>query len=140
MLEALIAMVVLVFGLLGMSRFQAKVIKAGTDGQVRLQAMRLGDQLANLAQIDLPANINCYTLPAVGACPNAAARQAADAWRTAVLAALPGDVTATSVYAAATNRLTIRIGWTGKLQQELDDADTYSPVVEVATDVRPPPP
>ncbi len=139
MLEALIAMVVLVFGLLGMSRFQAKVVKAGTDGQVRLQALAMADQLANLAQIDTAANAPCYTLPAVGACGSPTGRQSATNWRTRALATLPGAPTATSVYDANTGRLTIRLTWTGKLQQELGEADSVSPAVEVVTDVRPTP-
>lgn len=140
MLEALIAMVVLVFGLLGMSRFQAKVVKAGTDGQTRLQALGLADQLANLAQIDTAANAPCYTLPAVGSCGSPTGQAAATAWRTRALAALPGEPTATSAYDTTTGRLTIRLSWTGKLQQELGESDTVSPAVEVVTDVRPTPP
>lgn len=136
MLEAMVAMAVLMFGLLGMSRFQAKVVKAGTDGQVRLQALRLADQLANLAQIDLPANAACYTAPAAGACGNATAQAATTAWRTAALAALPGNASATSAYNAATGRLTIRLGWTGKLQQEAREDNANAPFVEVVTDVR----
>lgn len=136
MLEALIAMLVLVFGLLGMSRFQAKVVKAGTDGQVRLQALAMADQLANLAKIDTPANAPCYTLPAVGACGSPTGRAAATAWRTSALAALPGEPTATSAYDVATGRLTIRLSWTGKLQQDLGEASAASPAVEMVTDVR----
>lgn len=136
MLEALIAMVVLVFGLLGMSRFQAKVVKAGTDGQVRLQALRMADQLANLVRIDLPANAACYTAPAAGVCGNAAARTLTDNWRAAALAALPGTATATSTLNAANGRLTIRLGWTGKLQQDAGEDGANAPYVEVVTDVR----
>lgn len=136
MLEAMIAMVVLVFGLLGMSRFQAKVVKAGTDGQVRLQALAMADQLANLAKIDVPANAPCYTLPAEGACGSPTGQAAATAWRTRALAALPGEPTATSTLDAGNFRLTIRLTWTGKLQQELGQDDDVSPAVEVVTDVR----
>ena len=136
MLEALIAMVVLVFGLLGMSRFQAKVVKAGTDGQVRLPALRMADQLASLVRIDQPANAACYTAPAAGVCGNAAARTLTDNWRAATLAALPGAARAPSPLNAAHGRLTIRLGWAGKLPQDAGQDASTPPYVHALTDIR----
>lgn len=136
LMEALIAMVVLTLGLLGMVRFQARVVQTGTESLMRMEATRYGDQLATLALADLPANAPCYTLPASSTCTNTAGRTATDNWRTAVLAALPGTVTATSSFDTTTSRLTVTVGWTGKLVDAADGTDARQRRVEVVTDVR----
>lgn len=136
LIEAMIAMVVLTLGLLGMVRFQAKVVQGGTESLLRMEATRYGDQLATLALADLPANAACYTVPAAGTCTNTAARTATDAWRTTVLAALPGTVTTTSTFDTTTSRLTVTIGWTGRLVDAADSTEARQRRVEVVTDVR----
>ncbi|MEF7615454.1 pilus assembly protein PilV [Aquincola sp. MAHUQ-54] len=134
MLEALVAMVVLVFGLLGMSRFQAKIVQQGTDAQLRMAAIQFADRLANYALAGGVANAACYTVPAAGTCANAAAKKVASDWAAEVAAALPGTVTATS--AILNGRLTVTIGWTGKGVDAADDKEARQRRVEVVTDVR----
>lgn len=127
LLDALIALAILAFGLLGMTRMQTNLVRQSTESQARLTAAQLGDELLSTAIVDV-GNAACYTLPAAGACASATAASAAEAWEARVKATLPGDVTATSTLAGA--RLTVNLSWTGKTA---DEART----LEATTDVRP---
>lgn len=111
LLDGLIALAILGFGLLGMTRMQISVVKQASDSQARMTAATLGDELLSTALVDL-GNANCYTRPAVGPCTSAAAAATAAAWESRVAAALPGAVSAASVRAG--DRLTVTIAWTGK--------------------------
>lgn len=127
LLDALIAMAILAFGLLGLTRMQTAVVRQATDSQVRLTASQLGDELLSTAIVDA-GNRDCYTLPAVGACGSAAARDRADEWRERALAELPGNPEATAVLAG--DQLTVTLTWTGKTAEDARS-------LEVTTDVRP---
>ena len=127
LLDALIALAILAFGLLGMTRMQTNLVRQATESQARLTAAQLGDELLSTAIVDV-GNAACYTLPAAGVCASAAAASAAEAWETRVQAALPGDVTATATL--VDDRLTVNLSWTGKTA---DEART----LEATTDVRP---
>lgn len=111
LLDAMIAMAILAFGLLALTRFQGRMMMQTTDVQTRSVALQRADELMSMALVD-PANAACYTLPAAGTCANSVARAGTDNWKTAVVAALPGTVTATSTLAGT--RLTVAIGWTAK--------------------------
>lgn len=126
LLDAMIALAILAFGMLGMTRMQSNLVKQATDSQARLTASQLGDELLSTALVDL-GNAACYTLPAAGACASVAARASTDAWKTRVLAALPGTPSATS--ALAGDRLTVTISWTDKAAAE-------ARTLQVTTDVR----
>ena len=118
LLDALVAMAILAFGLLGMTRLQT-----------RMTAMQLGDELLNAALVDT-ANAACYTLPQVGACAKAAAKAKTTDWETRSKAALPGSPTAGAVLDAGTGRMTVTLTWTGKESQE-------TRTLVAVTDVRP---
>jgi type IV pilus assembly protein PilV len=113
LLDALIAMAILAFGLLALTRFQGRMTMQTTDVQNRAVALQFADQLMSMALVD-PKNVSCYTLPAAGVCANATSRAGADAWKTDLVDnhALPGTVTATSELAGT--RLKVVIGWTAK--------------------------
>jgi type IV pilus assembly protein PilV len=114
--DALIALVILSFGMLAMTRFQTRLVGNATDAQSRLTAAALADELLNTALVDGNANNRpCYTLPKVGVCPVAAAGASArtDGWAARVAAALPQGA-ASSVYVPATGMMTVTIQWTGK--------------------------
>jgi type IV pilus assembly protein PilV len=119
MIDALIALAILAFGLLALTRFQGRMTSQSTDAQARQTANRLAGELVSRALVD-PGNLACYTVPAAGTCGNAAARTMTNEWQTRVTGALPGSpaVTATLSGTPAT-RLTIQITWTSKDQ----DAD-----------------
>lgn len=125
--DALIALVILCFGLLGMTRLQTNIVRQSSESQARMTAVQFGDELLNTALVDTD-NAACYTLPAEGVCGNAAAAERVEDWEARVKASLPGDVTATSVL--DDDRLTVTITWVGK-----ESGETRT--LEVTTDVRP---
>ena len=132
LLEALIALSILAFGLLGMLRFQSKLVAQGSEAQSRFVAMQLSDELLSQAIVDA-GNAACYTLPAKGVCSSDLAASQADGWKKRALRTLPGDVSATSVLDKT--QLTVTLNWTGK-----DTADAPVPLthtLKAITDVRP---
>ena len=129
LLDALIALAILSFGLLALTRFQSRAIAQTTEAQSRQVAAQLGDELLSTVLVDV-SNATCYTLPQVGTCGNATAKAGTTAWQTRVTDALPGTVSSGAVLDAASGRFTVSIGWTGKASA---DART----LQVTTDVRP---
>jgi Tfp pilus assembly protein PilV len=129
LLDALVAMAILAFGMLGMTRLQARMVAQATETQSRVTAMQLADELLNSALVDT-ANAACYTLPPAGACGNATAKAAATDWETRSKAVLPGAPSAGAVLDAATGRMTVTLTWTGKESREIR-------TLVAVTDVRP---
>jgi Tfp pilus assembly protein PilV len=125
--DALIAMAILAFGMLAMTRFQGRTVTQTTEVQSRAAAVQLSDELLSMALVDT-GNAACYTLPAAGACGNANARAGTDAWALRAAAALPGTVTSASTLAG--DQLTVVLTWTGK------DSNEQRQLTAV-TDVRP---
>lgn len=129
LLDAMIALAILAFGMLGMTRLQARMVSQGSETQSRMAAARLADELLSLALVD-PTNAACYTLPQVGVCGKAAASAMAAAWKVRAVAELTGSPTAGAVLDAGTGRLTVTLTWTGKESQD-------SRTLVAITDVRP---
>jgi type IV pilus assembly protein PilV len=131
LLDALIALAILAFGLLALTQLQSRLVASSTESQARLAATQMADELVSLALADPDAgNAGCYTLPAAGACGSAGARTLTDNWRTDTLARLPGTGSATATYDAATGQLTVTLGWTGKASDEARS-------LAIVTDIRP---
>lgn len=128
LIDALIALAILSFGLIGMTRMQGRMVSAATDAQLRTTAMQLADELLNTVLVDA-ANATCYTLPQTGACGSAAATARTSEWAARVNASLPGSVSRGVTLDAATGRMTVSIGWTGR-----DASDPRQ--LDVVTDVR----
>ena len=128
LIDAMIAMAILAFGLIGMTRMQGRMVTAATDAQLRSTAMQLADELLNTVLAD-SANAACYTLPQSGACGSATATARATEWSTRTAASLPGTVTRTVTLDAATSRMTVSIGWVAR-----DNSDPR--LLNVVTDVR----
>lgn len=128
LIEALVALALLAFGLLAMTRFQTRMIAGATETQGRLNALQFADELIASVLVD-PANAACYTLPRAGGCTSATAGTRTDEWAARVAAALPGTVTTVSTLDGATGRLRVAISWTGK---ESGEART----LEATTDAR----
>jgi type IV pilus assembly protein PilV len=127
--DALIAMVILSFGMLAMTRFQTRLVGNATEAQTRLTATSLADELLNTAMVDGKIeNRPCYTKPQVGACPTTAAASRTADWASRVAVALP-EAAASSVYDAVTGRMTVTIQWYGK-----GSGDTRN--LEITSDVR----
>jgi type IV pilus assembly protein PilV len=129
LLDALIALVILSFGVLGMVRFQGRIVSQSTEAQSRQVAVQLSDELLSTVLVDV-RNAACYTLPQTGVCGNAAAVERTKAWAARVEQSLPGPVTAEAILDTAGERLTITLGWLGK-----GSSDTRT--LTAVTDVRP---
>ena len=127
LVDGLVALAILAFGLLGLTRLQTRSLALGTESQARSTAVQFGSELLSAALID-NANYACYTLPAAGACGSPTGRAYTTDWNGRVAAALPGGA-ATSIYDAATSRLQVVVTWTGKSAGE-------SRRMEATTDVR----
>jgi len=127
LIDGLIALAILAFGLLGMTRLQARALAQATEAQSRSTAAQFGDELVSSALVDT-ANKACYTLPAAGTCGSTVAKAIADGWKTRLLAGLK-DAAATAAYDASTGRFRVVITWTGK-----QTGDTRT--LEATTDVR----
>lgn len=127
LIDSLIALAILAFGMLGMTRLQTRSLAQATESQSRTTAAQMGDELISSALVDT-ANKACYTLPAAGTCGSVTAKAIADDWKTRLVAGLK-DGAATSSYDATTGRLKVVITWTGK-----QTGDTRT--LEATTDVR----
>lgn len=127
LVDGVIALAIMAFGLLGLSRLQTRALALGTESQQRATAVQFGSELLSAALID-NANYACYTLPAAGACGSATATAYTTDWSIRLAAALPSGA-ATSTYDAATSRLRVVVTWTGK-----SAGDTRR--TEATTDVR----
>jgi type IV pilus assembly protein PilV len=112
LLDGIIGLVIFSFGLLAMTRYQARMVASTTEAQGRLAAVLMSDELISNVLVD-SGNAACYTLPQAGTCASSAALSRTTDWHTRTTAALPGAVTTSSVL-AANGRLTVVIGWTGK--------------------------
>ena len=128
LLDGLIALAILAFGMLAMTRFQGRMVAQSTEAQSRQVATQFTSELLATVLVDT-ANAACYTLPQSGSCSNSAAIARASDWATRAAAALPGTVTSTSTLDAGTGRMTVVLGWTGK-----DSGDARR--LETVTDVR----
>lgn len=129
LLDALIALAILSFGLLSMTRFQGRMVAQATETQSRQLATQLASEHMATVLVDVD-NAACYTLPQAGVCANAAAIATTTAWAARTAAALPAPVTTTSTLVAATGSLTLTLTWTGK-----DSGDIRT--LQTVTDVRP---
>ena len=84
LIDALIAIAILSFGLIGMTRMQGRMVTASTDAQLRTTAIQLADELLNTVLVD-NTNFACYTLPQTGACASAAATARTTSWASRVV-------------------------------------------------------
>jgi Tfp pilus assembly protein PilV len=127
LLDALIGLGLLGFGMLALAGFQTRMVAQTTEAQTRAVAMQFANDLLSTAQVD-PDNLNCYTLPDnLGGCSSTAARANTNGWGERVSAALPGAVSAQSTRTGT--EMTVLIQWTGKASNE-------PRILRVVTDVQ----
>ncbi len=129
LIDGLIAIAILSFGLVGMARMQGRMVSASTDAQMRTAAVALADQLLNTMLVD-NGNAACYTLPQTGPCASPAAITATNAWAARVLSDLPGTVTRAVTLDTGSGRMQVAIEWTSRQ----DPNDTLR--VRMETDAR----
>lgn len=132
--DALIALALLSFGLLGMTKFQGRMVTQATESQTRQVATQLASEQISTVLVDA-ANAACYTLPRQGVCTNSAAATATSAWAARAAATLPKPVTTVAVLDATSGLLTLTITWTTKAQSDLSAADAVRTLTAM-TDVR----
>jgi type IV pilus assembly protein PilV len=127
LVEAMIAIVVLSFGILGLARFQIGMLAQTTDSQSRLAATALADELLSMVRVDIQ-NATCYTRPASGTCSSPFAATQAKAWSDKAAAAVP---TFTSFVASMPDAKTFQVAlvWNSKAFKE-------PRTLQVSTDAR----
>lgn len=134
LIDGLIAIAILSFGLIGLTRMQGRMVMAATDAQFRTTAIQFADEILNTALID-NANAACYTLPATGSCSSATATATTTAWSDRVAAAFPvsGTVESTvTLGVTGPGQMTVTISWTPR-DRPTDDERRE---LRVTTDVR----
>jgi type IV pilus assembly protein PilV len=113
LIEALIAISIFSFGLMGIAGLQAQLFTAGQQSQLRAQASYLAEEIFGIASAD-PGNVGCYTMDASGAgtCSSTLAKAAVADWRQRAMSALPGatDHPPTVTY-GVDGTLTITLLW-----------------------------
>lgn len=127
LIDAMIALAILSFGLLALTRFQTRLVAQATEAQERLIAVQLVDELLSVVTVDV-GNANCYTLPQAGVCGSVNAQDRADAWAARLAVALPSPGPASASIVG--DQLTVAVTWTGKESQD-------NRTVQATTDVRP---
>ena len=125
LVDALIGMSLMAFGMLALAGFQTRMVAQTSEAQARAVAMQFANELLNTALVD-PDNLACYSFPAAGACASGVARNNTLLWGQRVGNALPGPVAVTSTRAGT--QLSVVIGWSGK---ELGAARTLTVVTDV---------
>jgi type IV pilus assembly protein PilV len=126
MVEAMVALVVLAVGMLGIAGLYVTTLRSGGGAIYRMQAVNLASDLAdriranrtaNLAYLNAPANNNCYGAAAVNCGPTAMAANDLLVWQTQVASILPSGNGAVNVVpgpiASGPFVYTITITWLG---------------------------
>ncbi len=127
LLDGLIALAILAFGMLAMTRFQGRMVAQTTEAQSRQVATQFSSELLATVLVDT-ANAACYTRPQTGTCTSSAAIVRTADWATRVAAALPGTVTSTATLNPGTGRMTVVVSWTGKDSGEARRLETVTDV------------
>jgi type IV pilus assembly protein PilV len=122
LVEAMVALVVLAVGMLGIAGLYVTTLRSGGGAIYRMQAVNLAGDLADriranrnapAAYAGAAANNNCYGAGAVDCTPALMAANDLFVWQQQVQAILPGGVGAIAVNAAAApTTYTINISWT----------------------------
>lgn len=131
LLEALISLLVLSVGVLGIISIQANLLMTGQQAQSRMQASLLANRLIGLASAD-PANAGCYAVNVrpLPDCASPKAQALAAAWATDAQDALPNAAfTPPTVSVSGAGILTVTLQW--KRDQE-SLAHNYVSVSRVA--------
>ena len=126
MVEAMVALVVLAVGMLGIAGLYVTTLRSGGGAIYRMQAVNLASDLAdriranrtaNLAYLNPAANNNCYGAASVDCSPTLMAANDLFVWQNQIVAVLPSGNGAVNVLAGAAATApytyTITITWLG---------------------------
>lgn len=89
LIESLVSLVLLAFGVLGVLRMSATIVEANVQSRERIEATFLAEQLVGMVLAD-PANAPCYAVNASLTCGNTTAAANATTWASQVANTLPG--------------------------------------------------
>ena len=138
LIEALVALLILSFGMLGMVGVQARLLKEGTEAQPRVVAANHEDGLVSLALVD-PANADCYTEPLAGVCSSTAAQSVMAQWRQDLQDAMPSAEAQAALVTGASSPGGAPVGSNQQLRVRIEwqDHESGEPrLLEVMGDVR----
>ena len=127
LIESLVAIIILSFGLLGLAKFQIGMLAQTTDAQSRLSASALAEELLSLVRVDL-TNAACYTTVPEGSCSSSFAVSQAKAWSDKATKAIPG-ITSCVASMPDANTFDVSLVWNSKAFKEPRN-------LKVNTDVR----
>jgi type IV pilus assembly protein PilV len=126
MVEAMVALVVLAVGMLGIAGLYVTTLRSGGGAIYRMQAVNLASDMAdriranrtaNVAYLNAPANGNCYGAASVNCGPTAMAANDLLVWQAQVATILPSGNGAVNVVPGAVVTgpyvYTITITWLG---------------------------
>jgi type IV pilus assembly protein PilV len=105
LIEALVALLIFAFGILGLFGLQGLMIRNQTDAKFRTDASFLANEVVGLAATDR-VNIASYSTSTVGPCTY---QRCAD-WVGKVTRGLPGGE-ASVIYTVATGDLSVTLAW-----------------------------
>ena len=128
LIESMLSIVILCFGILGLARFQFNMLVQSTDAQSRLVATALAEELLAMVRVDV-VNAPCYTSPAQGACASPFAATQAQSWAAKAVQLIPGITSAVASMPDA-SKFNVALTWSSKA---FKDPRT----LQVTTDVRP---
>ena len=116
MVEAMISLLILSFGILGLAHFQMSMLAQSTDSQQRLAASALSEEILAYVRSDL-SNVACYTLPQAGTCASSFAQSQATSWLSRAGQSITGFTGATLTLAGA-NQISVALNWTSRSSRQ----------------------
>ncbi len=116
MVETMVSLLILSFGILGLAHFQMNMLAQSTDSQQRLAASALSEEVLAYVRSDL-SNVGCYTLPQAGACASSFAQSLAGSWLTRAGQSISGFTGATLTVVGA-NQVSVALKWTSKSSKQ----------------------
>lgn len=114
LIEALLAMLILIIGVLGLIAMQANLLNHSSKARLRLQASLFANELIAMTIAD-NTNANCYVVPTASqsGCNSSIAKAYTDAWVAEVNTTLPGTaITPTTATLNGDGTFTVRLFWT----------------------------
>ena len=141
MVEALVALVVLAVGMLGMAGLYVTTLRSGSSAIYRMQAINLATDMAdriranhnaNLFYNDAPADNSCFGTAAVDCTPEQMAQNDLFLWNAQLTQILPaGNGTVVAAGASAPYTYTITVNWTEQSSTTTDAGTAQSYVMTI---------
>jgi len=113
LIEALVSLVLLAFGVLGVLRMSATIVEANVQSRERIEATFFAEQLIAMALSD-PADVPCYAVNASLWCGSTTAAANVTTWASQVASALPGVTSTANLPSgsyAADGTFSITVSW-----------------------------